>query len=164
MTMIRARSISAEVSEFIQPLLGKAVCRQQVGDGRSLSIGFGQKVFHSNPKKKDIYYGEWEIGTYTAAWRIIREDQIVIGSQDLFETLTDFDQALHRVMLPPIQVIEQSSNFDIRVVLSGGLSLEFLCASASDDEMFHIFAPDSKYLEFTCKHGWKIGAADAPWD
>lgn len=156
-------AIDAQVLKEVQLLFGKPVCRQRVGDGRSLSIGFGDKVFHSNPKKSDIFYGEWEVGTYSAAWRIVSAGRVIIGSQDVFDSVDDFDRALQTVRLSHFEAIVQSTSMDIRLDLGLGLSVEFLCVSSSDDEMFHMFAPGNQYVEYVCGLGWKVGASNAPW-
>lgn len=83
-----------EVSELIGSFLGKPVCRQQVGKGRSLSIGFGRKILHTKPNNPDAYYGEWEVGTYIGAWKIIQDDKIVIGSQDFSGSLQELDKKI----------------------------------------------------------------------
>ena len=156
-------AITPEILLAVQPLLGKATCRQRVGQGRTLSLGFGEKIFHGNPKLADPFYGEWEIGTYNAAWRFIRAGKIVIGSQDVFDSVADFNMALQKLPMGSVAKIDQLTNTELRLSLSDGASVEFICASSDKDEMFHIFAPEKQCIEYRCVGGWKIGPSNAPW-
>lgn len=153
----------AELDTFLSGLLGQPCCRQHVGRDRSLSIGFGIKIEHGRPTLPHSYYGEWELGTYSAAWRIVREEGILCGSHDAVDNIAELNAKLQTLRLGPVERVVASSSFDIRVILENGLSIDFFCAASDDDEMFHIFGPDRSYAEFSVVGGWKLGASDTPW-
>jgi hypothetical protein len=126
-------------------------------------VGFGEKVPHSKPKTADTFYGEWELGTYSAAWRVIREGRVVCGSLDVVDSIDELDERLQAIRLGAVIAVEEQSQFEIRVKLDDGVFIDFICASAEDDEMFHIFGPESLYVEYTCPGGWKVGKSNTPW-
>jgi hypothetical protein len=156
-------TIDAMTQSAFAGLLGKRCCRQRVGRGRSLSVGFGEKVPHLKTKAVDPFYGEWEIGTYRSAWRIVRDGEVVCGSLDVVDSIDELDGRLQGVPLGAVIAVEAPSKFDLRVRLDGGVFIDFVCASAEDDEMFHVFGPDSLYVEYTCADGWRVGKSSAPW-
>lgn len=156
-------AIDANIQSTFAALIGKRCCRQRVGRGRSLSVGFGEKVPHSKPKTADPFYGEWELGTYSSAWRVIQEGRVVCGSSDVVDSIDELDERLQAIKLGAVLAIEALSQFDIRVKLDDEVCIDFICASAEDDEMFHIFGPESLYVEYTCSEGWKAGKSNAPW-
>jgi hypothetical protein len=155
--------IDLEIQVALLPLIGKYCCRQRIGRGRSLSLGFGGKLPHSKPKTSDPFYGEWELGTYSAAWRIIREGRVVCGSLDAVDSIDELDERLQAIKLGKVLTIEVFSQFDLRVILDEDVCIDFICAAEDDDEMFHIFGPESLYIEYTCSDGWKVGKSNAPW-
>ena len=142
--------------------MGKRCCRKRVGHRRSLSLGFGEKILHSNPKAVDNFYGEWEIGTYTSAWRVVSKGQILCGSMNLVDSIEELDQEIQNIFLGSVVSIEVTSLFDIRVSFDDGVFIDFIFVS-TDDEMFHIFGSDSLYIEYKCVDGWLVGKSNTPW-
>jgi hypothetical protein len=161
---VRDLAIGGEIQSAFAALIGERCCRQRVGRGRSLSLGFGSRVVHSRPKAEDSFYGEWELGTYSAAWRIVCDERVICGSSDLVDSADELDERLQAVKLGAIVAIEWLSLFDIRLRLDRGTFIDFIWASTEDDEMFHIFGPESLYVEYTCSDGWKVGKSNTPWN
>jgi hypothetical protein len=126
-------------------------------------VGFGKRVPHSKPKTADPFYGEWEIGTYSSAWRIIRAGRVVCGSSDVVDSIDELDERLQAIKLGAVVAVEALSQFDIRVKLDDEVFIDFICASEGDDEMFHIFGPERLYVQYTCPDVWKVGKSNAPW-
>lgn len=143
-------------------LYGRGCCRQRVGRKRSLSIGFGHPVPHFKDLAKDPYYGEWEIGTYSACWRIIRAGCVLCGSADVVDSIDELDDKLQGVTLGAVRAIDELTKFDIRVTLDNGVYIDFFCASSDDDEWFHVFGPDNIVVKVS-SDGWKIGKSNQPW-
>ena len=156
-------TIPSKTRSAFSGLFGKQCCRQRVGEWRSLSIGFGEKVPHTDNRTADSYYGEWEIGTYSSAWRIICGDRLLCGSMNLVDFFGDLDQELQRIQLGIVCDIEALSSFDIRVKLDNEIFIDFFGMSTVEDEMFHIFGPDSLYVEFKLIDGWTVCRSDIPW-
>src|SRR6185369_4583727 len=80
-----------EVKDFLKPIIGKRCCRQRVSEPRAIHIGLGEKIYHGNSKLLDEYYGEWEIGTYYSAWRVLKEGRIICGSDDLVDSADELN-------------------------------------------------------------------------
>jgi hypothetical protein len=128
---------------------------------RSLSVGFGDKVFHGRDDLPDGHYGEWEIGTYWPCWRVVSGHKILCGSQDPVESIQELDERLQVLVLGKFVGVSALSEFDIRVDLDNGIHIEFFGITADDDELFHVFGPNRLYVEFSTTNKWKIGRSTA---
>jgi hypothetical protein len=147
-----------EFQKLIAPLIGLPNCRKKVGYRKSLSFGFGEKI--TNPKLRDGYYGEWEIGTYNCAWRIIKDSRIVCGSCDPVDSIQDMDSLVQSIEFGGVLNIHQIGEVDFRVDFKNKISAEFFSAISDNDEVFHVFCPGNKCIEFTLEGGWEIGASN----
>ena len=123
-------------------------------------MGFGEKICHDNPKLVDTFYGEWEIGTYYCAWRVIQNQRVLVGSSDVVDSLDELDDALKRVDFGCIRSLAQQGSFDVRAEFDSGLAVEFLTTTSDEDESFHIFGPQSLHIAFSIGGGWTKGKAD----
>lgn len=148
--------LSNEVSNFLQSLVGKECCRQRVGSYAKLSLGFGKKIYHQKINHLDNFYGEWELGSYRAAWRIICQDKIILASKDLFSEDITLDDKLQQIKLGRIEYISISHYFDIKVQLDNATTIEFLCCSSDNDDIFHIMNTTESYLGFQPIKGWHL--------
>jgi hypothetical protein len=114
---------------------------------------------------QDLHYGEWELGTYTCGWRFVQDGAVVCGSQEIVDSNEELDKRVRRLVQPGrILAIEMPSPLDVRVILDN-MRIDFLAISSdsADDELFHIFGPDSVYVEYSISGAWKLGRSDAPW-
>ncbi len=153
-----------DVQAIIRPAFGKLCCRKQVGYRRSLSLGFGEKVPHQNPKARDRFYGEWEIGTYNSAWRIMQAGKILCASHDPVDAIENLDANLSNITFTRLVAVQQLTELDIRVVLDLELTIDFFAAISDNDEVFHVFCPLNQYVEFTAENGWITGVSNTPWN
>jgi len=131
---------------------------------RSISLGFGRRVFHNKKHLEDNFYGEWEIGTYTNSWRVTERNSIIIGSQDEVDSIEELNKKLERVRFGRISSIEISNNVDVIIKFNNEIILEVLAVSDSDDEIFHIFGPENFYIEYSINRSWIIGRSNVPWN
>ncbi len=145
------------VQPAIAGLIGKACCRQRVGRMQSVSLGFGEKIPHGKSRLVDDFYGEWEIGTYSAAWRIVQEGTILCGSRDVVDSLGELDERLRKIKIGRIQTINPLSKLDIRVCFDDAMHIDFLGTASEPDELLHIFCPGNLYIEYSILSGWKVG-------
>ena len=156
--------MNIKLQELIQPMLGKPCCRKRVWRPRSLSFGFGEKPYHGNSKLVDDFYGEWEVGTYSSAWRVLQNKRIVCASNDTVDSVDELDGALKAVDFGRISSVEQPADLDLRLEFDAGIAVEFLAATSDDDECFHIvFRPGNMAIKFTVGAGWEIGESNKPW-
>jgi hypothetical protein len=156
-------NIPQNVETAIERLIGKPCCRRRVGRGRSLSVGFGKKVPHQRAKAIDDYYGEWELGSYSSAWRIIRAGLVICGSSDIVESIEELDQILQGVRLGEVVDFEVLSRLDVRINLTDGVLIDFICAAADNDETFHVFGPENLYVRYAPADQWQVGKSNSPW-
>lgn len=156
-------AIDNETKKTFLEVFGKSCCRKRVGRDRSLSMGFGKKIPHGKSKLIDSFYGEWEIGSYSAAWRVMRDNKILCGSMTAVESIEELNVQLQKIDFGVIFQIEELSSFDIRVSFDCGAYIDFMCASIDDDEMFHVFGPDYTFVEYKFPSLWKTGKSNIPW-
>lgn len=152
-----------EVSDVLKPLFGNKCCRIRVGDFKSLSIGFGEKIYHNKPKLIDKFRGEWEIGTYYCAWRIMTGNSILCASSDSVETITELHNRAIEIKIGSILSIVQTSDIDVRVKTDSGIDIDFLATISGNDQYFHIFGPNYLYVELATGGQWTIGKSNVPF-
>ncbi len=143
-------------------ILGKTCCRQRAGEYRSLSLGFGDKIPHLKKKSVDSFNGEWELGTYTSAWRIIRNEEILCGSMNPVDSNAELEQQVSAIQIGAVVSIEMLSKLDIRIILDDDMFIDFMCASSHDENMFHVFGPNHLFVSYRCISGWSIGKSNEP--
>jgi hypothetical protein len=163
--IIERPDLPQEVREFLDPIFGKLCCRQRVSKPKALHFGFGEKIYHGNPKLADEYYGEWEIGTYYCGWRVSKDGKILCGSDDLVESPNEMDAALNRIEFGALNLIQQLSNFDVRVGFDTGVVVDFLATTSDEaDACLEIICESShRAAEFTVGSGWIVGDSNSPW-
>lgn len=145
-----------ELKAVIGELKGRACCCQRVGEHRSLRLGFGNKVTRSKMEVRDLFFGEWQLGTFTAAWRIVQKDRILLGSMNPVDSSADLDAELQKIQFGPVQHIETPSRFCVRVHLEGDIFIDFIAASNDECEIFFILKPDAHDMEYRCTIGWSV--------
>jgi hypothetical protein len=151
--------INSEIDRIIDEVINLRCVRQAIGNSTSLSLGFGKKDKHASTEG----YREWEIGTYSSNWRVIKNKEIICGCLDDVETNDELDAKLKTINFGSIRSVSQNEVGDVSISFDNLVLVEFLCLSDEDDEMFHIFCPNSEYIEYNPRSGWKIGRSDSPW-
>jgi hypothetical protein len=151
-----------EVASLVKPLIGLPNCRTDVGEHKSLSLGFGDRVFHEHDKLRTRFYGEWEIGTYFSAWRVVKGNSILLGRGDL-GTSEDLATRLSQIPLGAISALVQPSPLDLRIELNNDVVVEIYAnMSDPDDDFFHIFLPGKKHLGVSAGGVWNLSDSDKP--
>jgi hypothetical protein len=151
------------IPKMIDPMFGQSCCRKRVSEWKRISLGFGQEVYHNKPKMVDSFYGEWEIGSYFSAWRIVQNEKIICGSNDAVESIEELDIAVKRIDFGRILSLKMSSSgIDIRAEFDTGVALEFLSTRSGDDESFQMFLPENICVTFGVSSGWLMGKSNKP--
>jgi len=150
------------VQEMLDRLVGKLCWRKQVGNDRSLSLGFGERVNHK-ATLTDRMYGEWEVGTYRCAWRIAKNGKVLCASQDAVDNIGELNNALSRIELGRFVALRHLTALDVQLECDNGITVDFLTTISDDDECFHIFCPGKQIVVFSPIDGWKVGPSDKPW-
>jgi hypothetical protein len=150
-----------KILEIINPMFGLKCCSARILSYKSLSLGFGGKVFYNNPRLIDTYHGEWEIGSYYSAWRILQDDKILLGKTDAFD-YPQMEAKLEKIKFGEIISINQLSKFDIRVEMTNNMFIEFFGTTSARDEIFHIFCPDKHCIELFSNGRWGIDKMGGP--
>jgi hypothetical protein len=151
-----------DVAQIIKQIVGKKCCRKKVGEFKSLSLGFGIKVFHHNPRLNNDYYGEWEVGSYFTTWRVIRDDRIICASRDPVDR-DELDAVVKNIELGNLLSIGEVSNIDVRLYFDSSIMIDFLATISDEEEgYFHIFGPENLYVELSKGGVWTIGKSNEP--
>lgn len=155
------------IPSILNPMFGQSCSRIQVGRNRTLSLGFGKHVPRKNPRGRDQFRGEWEIGTYQNGWRIIKTHDVsavIHGAQDLCDSEHEFVEQIESLEFGRILSCKELTNFDIRVKFDSGLLLDVFSLTNDDDESFHVFCPNNIFVKFLPGCGWKVGPSNVPWE
>jgi hypothetical protein len=152
----------SDVAGLVEQIAGKPCSRKEVGRGRSLSLGFGSEI-RSAIKLNEKVYREWEIGTYCSAWRVVRGEIVLCGSQDVVDSIDELNLALGRIDLGRFVSLRQLAGRDVRIEFDTGIAVDFLATTSDEDECLHIFCPGQRLIQFSVRGGWKTGQANEPW-
>jgi hypothetical protein len=154
--------MTEEIKNEINKLIGQKCCRIKVWNYESLSLGFGKKIKHYNQKLNDSYYGEWEVGTYSCAWRIVDKNRILLGSDEPANTnvkldhINELNKFANTLKFGKITSLKNISKFDVHIDFDTGLAIEFFACMKYKDQLFHIFCPYNKSLILNWNGKWKI--------
>lgn len=139
-------------------LLGQTCCRQHVGNDLSLFLGFGSIIYVTNPKGESPH-GMYEIGTYRSDWRLIENQRILCGSNDVVDSIDDFREQIMKLDGATCAGIRMLTEFDVRIEFNRGLCVDFFATFGDEDEVIHVFLPDDKVVSFSNHGGWVSHAA-----
>lgn len=153
--------LEAEVDRFLAKVIGKECCDQEVGEHRSLSLGFGIRLETQGRRGKRVR-SEWDIYTYNSAWRVVSHGEILCGSMTPVDSNAEHNDLLRSIQFGAFEGLEILSPFDIRLKTSNGVDVEFMSASSQDYGDFHIIGVDHSLLKYHYKTGWLLGNSLVP--
>ncbi|WP_309382245.1 hypothetical protein [Paludisphaera borealis] len=146
------------VKALLAGLVGRPCCLQHVGHCARLSLGFGD-VVQDTPRPR----GEWQIGTYYCAWRVVRGERILCGSSDAIIDPEGALKVLRSIPWGRFEGIWQPTEMDVRIELSDDVSVDFF-STIVDDCTVDIFRPNKTVISFSPAKGWEVGDSDRPWN
>ncbi|TFF18254.1 hypothetical protein E3C22_22135 [Jiella endophytica] len=155
--------IDRNIQELLGDLAGHRCSRKRAGNDRSMSIGFGELSSHPIRSEPSQFYANWEVGTFSAAWRVVKGEKIILGSMSPVDNAGEINERFNQVSIGGVERIEQISKYDISVLCEENIRVDFLCASDYQDDMFHVFAPDNLYIGYSVFYGWRHGPSNEPW-
>ncbi len=143
------------IPDQLNQMLNQPCCRQRVGEWKSLHLGFGKKIFHHKKRCIDMFYGEWEVGTYSSNWAVEVNGIILLSSSDQ-KTNCESDQALQQFNFSHLKKIELIDN-DTTIKLSfNEINLLFYVIEDEEEiEVVHFFFPN-QYFDYHPNRGWAM--------
>jgi hypothetical protein len=142
-------------------LVGQSCWRHEVGEYRSLSLGFGLPI-----QRRTTFgtrtYGEWEAGTYEAAWRVIAVDKVICGSADAARGRDGANALLAGIDLGRLTSYRLGAS-EVLLRFDSGRAVEFLRVGSGEDEWFHVFCPNGLVVVVSGSGKWAVGPSDRPW-
>ena len=126
-----------------QELINQQICRIDFRRDKSLFIGLGNK--YPTFRKAVSFYGQWEIGTYNASWRIIKDGKILIASES--EKLMTEEKEIVSFPQFKLEEINEPTLFDLSFVFSSNLKIDFFNCYTEDDEFVHVIKIDKTWWE-----------------
>jgi hypothetical protein len=157
------QNLEAVAGELLVKIIGRACCYQEVGEYRSLSLGFGMRIATQGLRGKRVR-SEWSIGTRNSAWRVVSHGEILCGSMTPVDDNAEHNDLLEGIQFGAFVGLEMLSPFDIRLKTSNGVDVEFMSASSLDYEDFYILGVDHSSLKYHYKTGWLLGNSLVPGD
>ena len=141
-------------------IIGQKLCRIDFRKDKSIFLGLGNRI---QPRKENTcvsFYGEWELGSYNASWRILYDGKIVMASQsDSLKYKAREIQVDSEFLLLQVQEI---TPYDIRIVFSNNLIFDFFSCHTEEDELFHVLKTDGTWWEKGSSGEWKKGRDNSP--
>lgn len=151
------RAVRATVASMV----GKRCWRKEIGEHRSLSLGFGCEV-HRKTSFGERVYGEWEAGTYSASWRVLRGGEVVCGSGDEIEGRVSVNHVLAAIEFGELLSIAVPPGV-VRLRFETGVVVEFFRVRSDSSEWFHVFCPANVFVELRGRGSWTVGPSNKPW-
>lgn len=151
-----------EIKFLVEKSFGEICCRKRVRFGNSISIDFGNKIFHNKPKMIDPFYGEWSFGCYHKIWKILKNNKIILEGQNDFDSYEKTDSLLQQIDFGRLIEVTVVDTLDIVMILDNDIRIEFLACSKNEDT-FEVFLPYNKCLVYHANRGWEYGRRDLPW-
>lgn len=152
-----------EILPLLEGSMGEVCCRKRVRFGDSISIDFGNRIFHNKPKMADPFYGEWSFGCYHKLWKVFRGNKIILEGQNDFDNYKETDSILQQTNFGRLIDITVVNTLDIAMILDNNICIEFL-ASRKEEDTFDVFLPQNKCLVYYANQGgWEYGRQDLPW-
>ncbi len=152
-------TVSPEVNEIVNEIIGEPCTRKEVGSMRSLSLGFGEES--TEAKNRNRQYRKWELGTYSSDWKVLDGAGVVLAKEQS-KNICELDAKLGAILFGRLVAIQQVSKSTVHVTLDNAITVEFTGDMEDEDEYFHVFGPGSRYVEFS-EQGWRAGRSDTPW-
>lgn len=152
-----------EILPLLAGSMGSVCSRKRVRFGNSISIGFGNKIFHNKPKMVDPFYGEWSFSCYHKLWRILQGNKVILeGLNDLYD-YEEIDSILQQIDFGRLVEVTVVDTLDIAILLDNGIRIEFL-ACIEENDTLEVFLPHNKILVYYANQGgWEYGRIDLPW-
>ncbi|MDR1148290.1 MAG: hypothetical protein LBK66_06620 [Spirochaetaceae bacterium] len=143
-------------NEILMTLQELPICRVEVDPYKNLHVGLGKKVKNLCKNSRVEYYGEWEIGTYISAWRIVKEGKLISGSRQIVEDTDIETQKIAPLFNEKFITMMELNEYDIRLIFSGDLIVDFFFCSDSD-EFLHILGIGGDFWVSQFPNEWIYG-------
>jgi hypothetical protein len=151
------------LEDVVEPMIGKKVLYHHAWTGGGIAVGLGA-IAERYPRCESLFYAEWEIRTYQSSWRIIKNDEFIIGGNDDFKLIEHYMKKSDPANWGNLACALQLSRFDTRFSFDSGISLDMLgtvinsCAEVTDaeiDDTIEVFHPNGLVYLFDLRSGWK---------
>lgn len=123
----------------------------RIGYGGWLKLGFGEKVFYDSTKLKGKYLFEITVSSVSSAWRVIKDEELICGSDNEIEYCND---AISKLNLCKVIDFIQISKFDIRIIFDSGVIIDYFCQSTEGTTLAILDYKNSISYEFFFD-GWE---------
>ena len=133
-----------DIYPLLQQNLGKICCRKRVGYYNSLSVDFGERIYHNRIKSMDKFYGEFGIIVYNRQWRVIHNGKVVMCAAQKFVSYDAADALLEHYDFGRLIDINPMEEIGIVIKLENGFSIEV--EPTADHEIIQFRLPDNKTL------------------
>lgn len=129
--------------EKLYQAVGLICCQVHIRYAGILCIGLGEKVYYTHPRLKKSFRGEWDIRSYSSAWRLVKGHQIICGSYDSEEECDPHLKMLEGKILVGIKKV---SFFDVSFNFSDELTVDIFGRSGTDQNL-EVYLPGGNNLE-----------------
>lgn len=154
--------LTDEIMSHLAPMLYKECCKVRVHYSDSLTIGFGEKIYHNCERLVDPFFAEWEIRTDWCAWRIRKGNHVICGKDQLVETFEELHEIANKIVYGTLISISQPSDIDLRLEFDTGIVIEFFASLGFNDSYYEIFCPNDIVIVLLSRGNWIIERTNIP--
>jgi hypothetical protein len=145
------KHLELKAPDILNKMIGLACCEARVGYGRSLVLGFGEKIFYET-KFGTHFNGEWQLRTESSSWRVNKNKEILCGNYDEEE---ESDKLLKNLLSLKFISIENINFYDAMLTLENDYQI-YLLAQSKNESHFGFFIPNDLYIEFNSTGNWIV--------
>lgn len=100
-----------------------------------LRLSFGEKMYYKHPKLAHRFRGEFDFGIDTLSWRVLRNELILIGSEESEKSINSKLE-----LIVGKSIVDMSSlNHGVRLELEGDYIFEFFHTTSESSESVEVY-------------------------
>lgn len=140
-----------KIEGLLLPLIGLRAWGSTLGQGSFLTIEFGDAL--PVDAITNAQHGEWHLWVYNASWRIERNNEILIASEDNRQEIKKVIGILDGLSLEHVHVL--ISGIDTIFEFTNSIILRVIPLNVRDDiDYWILYMPNNKTLTFRTGASW----------
>jgi len=151
----------AQIQNIISPMLNHKAWGVYLGLESFVILEFGSPITHLT-KKNSVVHGEWHVWVYDCAWRLEKGNEVIGGSSDPREHLTDAVKIMNDLMLQPVVLTPPSLETTFFFEQEVSLHLFPVSTQDRDADQWRLYLPDGKVLVIGPGSSWSHEDASKP--
>jgi hypothetical protein len=142
------------IPEQVKIMQGLKCCLASIGYGDVFKIEFGQRMYYDEKR----FHGEWSLVTYSCGWRVMKDEKILCGYYDAYETSDKIVRILEGRILKEIL---QPTKYDLSLIFDNNYRADFWGqTNYKNHHSLFVYGPQEQYFELRNDGSWSVDADD----